>query len=116
MKIVLSDVISGTNADLLNSTRLQTVPAGGLLTFEFQAQLSTSSNRFTVTIQLPNGDTPFNQVLVPGSNPALEGVIDDRQKIQYSAPVPQGGHVVVTLTETGTTTCAYRISYTGPSL
>lgn len=114
--IVLSDRVTATTADLLNSTRLQTVPAGGFLVFEFIADLADATNNFTVSIQMPSGDTPLNGVLVPGVNPSLAGVMDERQKMMLSLPINQGGHAVVTLTETGAAICMYRITYTGPTL
>jgi len=109
--ILLSDRVTATTADLLQGTRLQTVPAGGKMTFQFLADAADATNNYAVTIQLPNGDTPLNSVLVPGSNPALAGVIDERQVLQVTYPIQQGGHAVVTLTETGTAICTYRIIY-----
>lgn len=109
--IMLSDRVIATTADLLQGTRLQTVPAGGVMTFQFIADLADATNNFVVTIQLPNGDTPLNAVLVPGVNPSLAGVLDTDQLLQVSYPIAQGGHTVVTLTETGTAIVTYRIIY-----
>ena len=58
--IILSDLESGSNSDILQGTRLQTVPAGGVLTFELQSELNDASNNYTVSVQMPNGDTPLN--------------------------------------------------------
>ena len=110
--IILSGVEGATNADILQGTRLQTVPAGGVLTFELQAQTNSSSNNFAVSIQMPNGDTPLNSVRVPACNPALEGVIDERQNLTVSFPINQGGHCVFSATETGTTSFTWRVTYT----
>lgn len=109
--IVLSNIITASNTDLLNSTRLQTVPAGGFMTFEFIANLADATNNFTVSLQMPSGENPLDAVLVPGNNPSLAGVMDDRQKLMISRPVTQGGHTVVSLTETGTAILMYRITY-----
>lgn len=109
--IFLSDRITGTTADLLQGTRLQTVPSGGTMTFRFIADLADATNNYAVTIQLPNGDTPLNAVLVPGANPSLAGVIDERQVLQVTYPIAQGGHAVVTLTETGAAILTYQIIY-----
>ena len=45
--IILSSVEAASNADILQGTRLQTVPAGGVLTFELQAELSNTSHNYT---------------------------------------------------------------------
>lgn len=110
--IILSNTEVATNADILQGTRLQTVPAGGILTFELQAEKGTTTNNFTVAVQMPNGDTPLNNVLVPGCNPALEGVIDERQNLTVSFPITQGGHCVFSCTETGSSALTWRVTYT----
>ena len=53
--IVLSDIESATNTDILQGTRLQTVPQGGFLTFELQSSANDASNSMAVSIQMPNG-------------------------------------------------------------
>ena len=110
--IILSSVETATNADILQGTRLQTVPAGGVLTFELQAFENTTANNMQVSVQMPNGDTPLNSVQVPGCNPALTGVIDERQNLTCSFPITQGGHCVFSATETGTSALAWRVTYT----
>ena len=110
--IILSGQEIATNSDILQGTRLQTVPAGGILTFELQAFKNDSSNFFAVSIQMPNGDTPLNNVRIPGTNPALGGVIDERQNLTVSFPITQGGHCVFSGTETGTSDLTWRVTYT----
>ena len=107
--IVLSDQATGDQADILQGTRLQTVPAGGYLTFELQADNANATNQYTVTIQLPDGSTPLNGVLVPG---ATADILDERQKLMVTFAVPQGGHCVFSLDETGTALCMWRVTYT----
>lgn len=110
--IILSGVEYASNTDILQGTRLQTVPAGGVLTFELQGEKNTVSNNYTVSVQMPNGDTPLNNVRVPGCNPELGGVIDERQNLTVSFPIMQGGHCVFSTTETGTASLAWRVTYT----
>ena len=110
--IILSSVENATNTDILQGTRLQTVPAGGVLTFELQAQNNNSSENYTASIQMPNGDTPLNNVRVPCCNPALVGVIDERQNLTVSFPIMQGGHCVFSCVETGGSSLAWRVTYT----
>lgn len=114
--IVLSALLSASNTDILNSTRLQTVPHGGSLTFEFSSNLADATNNYTLSIQMPNGDTPLNDILIPGSNPSLAGVLDERTKLMITLPIQQGGHAVVSVTETGAALLIYRIMYSGPRI
>ncbi len=110
--IILSDIESATNSDILQGTRLQTVPAGGVITFELQAENSDATNFYTVSVQMPNGDTPLNNVRVPGTSPVDAGIIDERQNLTVSFPIMQGGHCVFSCTETGITSMAWRVTYT----
>ncbi len=110
--IVLSDYEITSNTDILQGTRLQTVPAGGFLTFEVQANANTDSDYFDISIQMPNGDTPLNNVRVPATNPGNNGVIDDRQKLMITLPIAQGGHTVFSCNEVGGNTMAWRVTYT----
>ena len=110
--IILSATETASNSDILQGTRLQTVPAGGILTFELQTHKAEPGNNFTVAVQMPNGDTPLNNVLVPGCNPQLEGVIDERQNLTVSFPITQGGHCVFSCTETGASALTWRVTYT----
>lgn len=110
--IVLSAQEVATNSDILQGTRLQTVPAGGILTFELQSSLCDDVNNFTVSIQMPNGDTPLNNTLIPGTSPVDDGIIDERQNLTVSFPIMQGGHCVFSCTETGAASLTWRVTYT----
>jgi hypothetical protein len=110
--IIVSGFELATNSDILQGTRLQTVPAGGVLTFELQSSLGHESHNYVVSVQMPNGDTPLNSVRVPACNPTLDGVIDERQNLTVSFPIMQGGHCVFSCTETGTATLSWRVTYT----
>lgn len=110
--IILSSQESASNTDILQGTRLQTVPAGGTLTFELQASDNDGTNNMQVSLQLPGGDTPMNLVRVPcGNTSGLAGVIDERTDLQATFPVSQGGHPVFSCTETGDTELTWRITY-----
>lgn len=101
-------VITASNTDVLNGTRLNAIPYNGTLTLQFLADLSNATNHYDLTIQTPDGDVPVDSQQVPGSNPALGGVLDDRQLLQFSFPATQGGHFTVSLTETGTAIATWR--------
>lgn len=110
MIIVQSAQLVATTADILQGTRLQTVPKDGILTFEISSDVASATNNYTTTIQMPNGDTPLNGVLVPASGTA--GLLDDRNKLQASFRSGQGGHAVFSVTETGTAVLTYRVTFT----
>lgn len=101
-------VITGTDLDVLNGTRLNAIPYNGVLTVQVSADLANATNRFTLTIQLPNGDVPVDSQTVNGTNPALDGVLDSRTLLQFTFPATQGGHFTISLTETGTAIAIWR--------
>ncbi len=104
-----------TNTDILQGTRLQTVPASGFLFFEIQADVNDATNAMTTSIQMPNGDTPLNAVLVPsGNTAALAGVIDDRTALRLRFRITQGGHCVFSVADLNGTAVelSWRVTYT----
>jgi hypothetical protein len=107
--IVLSDLETTTNADILSGTRLQTVPAGGFLTFEVQASASGTTNYVTISVQLPNGDTPLNNVRVPVG--ATANAINNNDKMMITLPVQQGGHTVFSSNKVGASDLVWRVTY-----
>lgn len=110
--IILSGQESGSNADILQGTRLQTVPAGGVVTFEVQSSDNVAANNYTASVQLPSGDTPLESVLVPaGATAGLAGVLNSDDKMMMSFGVAQGGHVVFSVTETGDAELTWRVTY-----
>jgi hypothetical protein len=110
--IVLSSSEIASNTDILQGTRLQTVPAGGILTFELQALNNTPTANFAVSIQMPNGDTPLNNTVIPASGRGVAGVIDERENLTVSFPISQGGHCVFSCVETGSNQLSWRVTYT----
>lgn len=100
---------AATNADLMNGTRLVTVPVGQIKV-EFQADLNTAAANYTVSVVLPGGDAPFLDVIVPSSNPSLTGVMDERTTLSAIFDILEAGHVTVSVTETGTTLMDWRIT------
>ncbi len=106
--ILESAVITATNADILAGTRLNSIPYNGTLTFDVLADLNNATNNYTVTIQEPNGDVPIDAQPVPGANPSLGGVLDERQLFRFSMPARQGGHINIALTESGAAICMWR--------
>jgi len=111
--IVLSDIETATNADILASTRLQNAPSNGIMIFEMQASDAIDANKCLVSIQMPSGDTPLEGVLVPaGAVAGLVGQLNEREMMKASFPVQQGGHVVWSVVETGDTEFTWRVTFT----
>ena len=111
--IILSGLEAATNADILQGTRLQSLPGPGILTFELQASDNDATNFYTASIQLPGGDTPMNVTRIPcGNSTGLAGVIDDRTDLQASFRATQGGHCVFSCIETGDAELTWRVTYT----
>lgn len=112
--IVLSDVLSASTADILQGTRLQTLPRAGTLLMLMGASDAVAANHYTVKLQMPNGDTPLDGVWVPQGGPTagVAGVLDDRLMLAFRAIATQGGHPVFGVTETGDAEFFYRLVYT----
>jgi len=106
--ILETAVEAATDTDILSGTRLNAIPYNGTLVLELQASLNAAANNFALTVQLPNGDVPIDSQLVPGNNPALGGVLDERTLLRMAFPATQGGHFNISLTMTGTALCTWR--------
>jgi len=110
--IVVSSQITATNLDILSTGRLMTVPDNGLLTIELGASDCDATNRYEVSIKLPNGDIPVEDMYVPlGGAATIVGTLDERLIFKGQWRIGQGGHCIVSATETGTATMFYRIAF-----
>ncbi len=109
--IYLRSTIVATNSDLLNATRLSSIPHNGQLIIQAMANLGNATNNYAITIQLPNGEVPVDsqQVAAGQEGDALGGQLDERYLDMWSFPAPQGGHFTISLTETGTAICTTRV-------
>lgn len=111
--IYLTGVEAASNTDLLNGTRLSSIPySGGALTIQALANLNNATNRFAITIQLPDGSVPVDGQAVSAGQEvegALGGQLDARLLDQWSFPAPQGGHFTIAFTETGTALVTWRV-------
>jgi len=103
-------ILAATNTDVMSAGRLNAIPYAGTLIIELQSQFADATNFYTVTVQLPGGDVPIDAQLVAGINPAIAGVLDERQMTRWAYPVARGGHVTLSLTESGTAVCTFQIT------
>ena len=112
--IIVTGLVTGTSADVLQGTRLQTVPKNGILGFELIAADNVAANSYACDIQLPDGSNPVSGMLVPGGRTAgLAGVMDTDVAFKATFQVDQGGHCVLSFTETGDTEVFWRVTYKG---
>ncbi len=100
--------ILATNTDVLSVGRLNSIPYNGKLTLRFLADLATAAAQYVLTIQKPDGDVPVDGQLVNASSSGADGVMDERELLQFTFDATQGGHFVVSLTETGTAVCMFQ--------
>ncbi len=108
--IVESALIAATNTDILQATRLQTLMGGGVLTIEVSASATAAANNMVMSLQLPNGKTPLNGVLIPVGSAA--GSLDDRTSLKFRVAIGQGGgHPVFSMVLTGTSIVIFRATY-----
>ncbi len=99
--------IEATNADiLLAPSRLASIPYNGTLILEFQCSSNTAASNAAVTVQLPDGSTPLDSVVIPDG--VTDGALNADDKYVVSLPATQGGHIIVGLVETGTTSTVIR--------
>ncbi len=113
--IYLTGVEAATNTDILNNTRLSSIPFVGMLTIQCLANLNNSTNRMAITIQLPGGDVPVDSQFVSAGQEvegALGGQLDDRLLDQWSFPSGLGGHFTISFTETGAAVVTWRVVLT----
>jgi len=109
--IYLTFNLVASNSDLLNNTRLSSIPYNATLVVQAQANLGNATNNWAITIQLPDGTVPVDsqQVSAGQEGDALGGQLDNRYLDQWSFPAPQGGHFTIAMTETGTAIATARI-------
>ncbi len=110
--IYLTGVEAATNADILLNTRLSSIPYGGQLTIQSLANLNNATNRFSITIQLPDGKVPVDLQPVSMGNAdmgVLGGQLDNRFLDQWTFPAAQGGHFTISFTETGAAQVTWRV-------
>jgi len=104
----------GTNTDILQGSRLQTVPKNGFLLFEIAASDFNATDTYSATIQLPSGDTPVTAVPMPqgGQTAGVAGILDDRLAFRTRFRIGQGGHCVFSCIETGDSEMTWRVTFT----
>ncbi len=95
--------LDASNTDILAApSRLSSIPRGGVLTLEYSATQSDGSNYVEITCQTPEGDVPFENVRVPyNSYTTSQVVLHSDTRLRYQFTASQGGHFLLSSTETG---------------
>lgn len=107
--IVETYLLTADNTDVLAApSRLTSIPYNGTLIVEMQSSANDGTNNFEVTIQLPDGSTPLENVLVPAG--VTSGGLNMDDKYQVAFPVREGGHVLVSADENGTAVLSLRFT------
>jgi len=110
--IYLTGFEAASNTDILDNTRLSSIPGPGQITIQCQANLNNATNSYAITIQLPDGKVPVDAQRVSAGQEvegALGGQLDSRLLDQWSFPAPQGGHFTISFVETGTAVVTWRV-------
>lgn len=112
--IIVTGFEAATAADVLQGTRLQTVPTNGILMIEMQAADGVAANHYLAALLLPSGAVPFTGMQVPtGAVAGLAGIIDAREAFRASFRIGLGGHSVLDFTEVGDTEVFWRVTFKG---
>ncbi len=103
-----------TDLDVLAApSRLAAIPANGLLMIEASAIDASVTNFGSLTLQLPDGDVPFENLLIPANGLSTAGdVMNEDTQLTISMQVRQGGHVGLAYTETGATNVLLYVTLT----
>ncbi len=104
MLIRESFLLAATNTDIFaQPSRLGSIPSSGRLTLEMSARVCNESNQFQITLQTPDGDLPFEDLVVPaGDVTAGELILNTHTQLSFTFPARQGGHFLFSAVETGT--------------
>lgn len=104
MLIKESYTLAATTVDVLAApSRLNAIPGDGVLTLEISTTDSDVSNNVKATLQLPDGSVPFEDLTIPANGySTADNVLHDDTAVQVSMQVEKGGHVLLSIEETGT--------------
>lgn len=104
MLIKESFLLTADNNDILAApSRLAAIPANGVLTIEASATDCDAINFALLTLQLPEGDIPFENLHVPANGlSTADSVMDSDTQMLVTMAVARGGHVGLAYDENGT--------------
>ncbi len=102
--------LTASDSDVLAApSRLAAIPRNGVMTIEVSITDADATNFGQITLQLPNGDIPFEDLDVPLGNSAADFSMHEDLKLAFTVQVDQGGHVLLQYTEAGAVTFCFMI-------
>lgn len=109
--IYLTGQEAASIADILNDTRLSSIPYDGQITVQALCNLNNATNSMSITIQLPNGSVPVDTQRVSAGlgDDVLGGQLRADYLDQWSFPASQGGHFTIAFAETGACVLTWRV-------
>ncbi len=100
-----------SNADILAApSRLAAIPANGLLNIEVSCTDADLTNFGRITLQPPGGMIPFEDLDIPIGFSTSDASMDSDLQLTFQMVATQGGHFLLSYTETGTVTICYIIA------
>ncbi len=99
--------LASSTADILAApSRLAAIPRNGIMTIEASITDADFTNYGSLTLQLPDGDIPFEDLVIPIGVATADFSMHTDYEMLFQFTVGQGGHVLLAYTETGTVTMA----------
>ena len=95
---------SVSNSNLFANSRLASIPYGGVVSVELQA----NGGSVTATLQLPNGDVPFDGIEIP--NGVTERGLTSFEKFAFTFAAQQGSAPSLEVSTGTGSTLEWRIS------
>ncbi len=104
MLIKESFLLAASDADVLAApSRLAAIPRNGILSIQASTTDCDATNFGQLTLQLPEGDIPFEDLHIPANGiSTADAVLDSDTQLFVTMQVMQGGHVGLAYTESGT--------------
>lgn len=102
--------LTASNTDILAApSRLAAIPYEGTLIVEVSCTDADGTNYGDLTVQLPDGSIPLENVPIPFSGNTGDGMLDNDTELMLEIPVRAGGHVLIDYTENGTVALCFML-------
>ena len=109
--IIVTGYLTASNADILAGTRLNAIPFDGELLLEVlgDAQSAPQTNFAKMTIQIPDGAVPMQDMRIPHARVG-KGTLNDDDESAFTFDATQGGHFDIEIDISGTHGVFYRVT------